>query len=296
MAALRFGKVGLAAIIDTREERIFRRSWRIARSMNVRGGTLPQSTANGGVCQWFSGPVGVRDAHAALRIRQSWHAESGAADAKLQPGHLELVTDDADGDVVASAPTENLTEEAVRSQLAEFVGEIDQVPSSVSAIKVGGKRAYALVRSGEQVDLPARRVTIHGLDVTGLALPDVRVSVHCSSGTYVRAIARDLGAALGVGGHLTALRRTAVGPFTLDHARTLDELAEHFTMSPVAEAARTCFPSRDLDEAEAADVRVGRRLDLQLDGVTALFGPHDEFLALYQEGDDGRAKAVAVFG
>src|SRR6476620_4298013 len=99
MAALRFGKVGLAAIIDTREERIFRRSWRIARSMNVRGGTLPQSTANGGVCQWFSGPVGVRDAHAALRIRQSWHAESGAADAKLQPGHLEIVTDDADGDV-----------------------------------------------------------------------------------------------------------------------------------------------------------------------------------------------------
>ena len=216
-------------------------------------------------------------------------------DATIRLG-ATTTTDDADGDVVASAPTENLTEEAVRSQLAEFVGEIDQVPSSVSAIKVGGKRAYALVRSGEQVDLPSRRVTIHGLDVTGLALPDVRVSVHCSSGTYVRAIARDLGAALGVGGHLTALRRTAVGPFTLDHARTLDELAEHFTMSPVAEAARTCFPSRDLDEAQAADVRVGRRLDLQLDGVTALFGPHDEFLALYQEGDDGRAKAVAVFG
>ena len=215
-------------------------------------------------------------------------------DATIRLG-ATTTTDDADGDVVASAPTESLTEEAVRSQLAEFVGEIDQVPSSVSAIKVGGKRAYALVRSGEQVDLPARRVTIHGLDVTGLALPDVRVSVHCSSGTYVRAIARDLGAALGVGGHLTALRRTAVGPFTLDHARTLDDLAEDFTMSPIAEAARTCFSSRDLDEAQAADVRVGRRLDLQLDGVTALFGPHAEFLALYQEGDDGRAKAVAVF-
>ncbi len=116
-------------------------------------------------------------------------------------------------------------------------------------------------------------MTIHALDVVDVDLPDVRVSVHCSSGTYIRAIARDLGAALGVGGHLTALRRTAVGPFTLDHARTLEELTEHFALTPIADAARTTFPAVDLDESQAADVRVGRRLDLALTEVSALFAP-----------------------
>jgi tRNA pseudouridine55 synthase len=183
----------------------------------------------------------------------------------------------------------------VRAALAAFVGEIDQIPSAVSAIKVGGTRAYARVRAGEEVDLPARRVTIHALEVSSVALPDVELRVHCSSGTYVRAIARDLGAALGVGGHLTALRRTAVGPFTLAGARTLEELGESFAMTPVAEAARLSFPALDLDDAQTADVRVGRRLDVPLTAVTALFAPDGEFLALYREGEDGRARAVAVF-
>ena len=145
------------------------------------------------------------------------------------------------------------------------------MPSAVSAIKVDGKRAYARVRAGEEVDLPARRVTVHSLEVVSTSLDrraaTVDVEVHCSSGTYIRAIARDLGAALGVGGHLTALRRTAVGPFGLDDAHTLDALADDFTMTPIAEAARASFPALDLDEAQAADVRVGRRLDLALDGA-----------------------------
>jgi tRNA pseudouridine55 synthase len=145
------------------------------------------------------------------------------------------------------------------------------------------------------VELPSRRIVIHALEVTELDLPDVRVSVHCSSGTYVRAIARDVGEALGVGGHLTALRRTAVGPFTLDHTATLDDLAEHFTMTPIADAARTCFPARDLDERRAAHVRVGHVLDLPLEETTALFAPGGEFLALYGPGDDVRSRAVAVF-
>jgi len=123
---------------------------------------------------------------------------------------------------------------------------------------------------------------------------DVAISVRCSSGTYIRAIARDLGARLGVGGHLTALRRTAVGPYDLGTARTLDQLGEEFALMPIAEAARRAFPARELDEAHAADVRVGRPLDLAVDGVTAVFDPAGEFLALY-EPRNGAAKPVAVF-
>lgn len=214
-------------------------------------------------------------------------------DATLRLG-ATTTTDDAEGEVLETRPTSGLTEDAVRAVLASFVGEIDQVPSAVSAVKVDGKRAYARVRAGEEVDLPARRVTIYSLEVTAVDLPTVEISVHCSSGTFVRAIARDLGAALGVGGHLTALRRTTVGPFGLDRARTLEALTDDFTMTPIGEAARTSFPARDLDDVQAADVRFGRRLDLVLDATTALFAPDGEFLALY-EPRDGQARAVAVF-
>ena len=121
--------------------------------------------------------------------------------------------------------------------------------------------------------------------------------MRCSSGTYVRALARDLGAALGVGGHLTALRRTAVGPFGPDVARTLDELTDDFAVLPIAQAARQAFPSVDLDEQQARDVRVGRALDLDLpgEGEHALFAPDGEFLALYARTGEGRARPVAVF-
>jgi tRNA pseudouridine55 synthase len=217
-------------------------------------------------------------------------------DATLRLG-ASTTTDDAEGEVTATADPASVaavTEERVREVLAGLVGEIEQVPTAVSAIKVDGKRAYARVRDGEQVELRARPVTIHELTVHAVELPDVRISVRCSSGTYIRAIARDTGAALGVGGHLTALRRTAVGSFGLDAARTLDQLGDDFAVLPIADAARATFRCLDLGPDDAADVRVGRPLRLSLDGLTAVFDPAGEFLALYEPRDDA-ARAVGVF-
>ena len=220
-----------------------------------------------------------------------------AYDATIRLG-ASTTTDDAEGELVSTAPTGDLDEETIRSALASFVGDIEQVPTSVSAIKVDGRRAYDRVREGEDVELAARPVTIHELEVhqvrPGVERLEVDISVRCSSGTYVRAIARDLGAGLGVGGHLAALRRTAVGPFTLDDAQTLERLAEELTMLPIAEAARASFSCRDLGEAQAGDVRHGRQIDAELDGLTALFAPDGEFLALY-EPSHGTSRAVAVF-
>ena len=220
-----------------------------------------------------------------------------AYDATVRLG-VATTTDDAEGEVIETASTAGLDETAVRAALTGFVGEIEQVPTAVSAIKVDGKRAYQRVRDGEDVQLKARPVTVHELVVHDVRREDdhldVAISVRCSSGTYIRAIARDLGARLGVGGHLTALRRTAVGPYDLGTARTLDQLGEEFALMPIAEAARRAFPARELDEAHAAAVRVGRPLDLAVDGVTAVFDPAGEFLALY-EPRNGAAKPVAVF-
>jgi tRNA pseudouridine55 synthase len=225
-----------------------------------------------------------------LTLTDKWY------DATVRLG-VTTTTDDAEGEVVSLTPLRALTDEAVRSATRGFVGTIDQVPSAVSAVKVDGKRAYARVRAGEEVQLAARRVTVHELTVTGLDLgaATVDIRVHCSSGTYIRAIARDLGATLGVGGHLTALRRTAVGPFGLDHARTLDELAEKFEMTPIAEAARAAFPAVELGDDQAASVRVGRAVDLPLETLTALFAPDGEFLALYAPRGTAGARPVAVF-
>ncbi len=224
-------------------------------------------------------------------------------DATIRLG-VATSTDDAEGETTAVVSTADVGEPAVLAALAEFVGDIEQVPTSVSAIKIDGKRAYQRVRDGEEVDLPARPVTIHELAVHRVTrIPasdgcpeglDVRVSVRCSSGTYIRAIARDLGVSLGVGGHLTALRRTAVGPFRLGSAQTLDQLGESFALLPIAEAARASFPVLELDDAMATDVRVGRPLSVALERLTAVFAPDGEFLALY-EPRDGVARPVAVF-
>jgi tRNA pseudouridine55 synthase len=209
-------------------------------------------------------------------------------------------TDDAEGELGEQRSTELLTEDDVRSAAGRFVGEIEQVPSSVSAIKVDGERAYKRVRAGEDVDLPARAVTVHELVVTGVRREgpwlDVDISVRCSSGTYIRAIARDLGTELGTGGHLTALRRTAVGPFVLADAHTLDELGDDFVITDITEVARRCFASVDLDEDGARDVAVGRRLGLDLGapGPVAVFAPDGQFLALYEQRGDVAAP-VAVF-
>ena len=222
-----------------------------------------------------------------------------AYDATVRLG-VGTTTDDAEGEVVSQASTAHLAEDDVRSAAGGFVGEIEQVPSSVSAIKVDGERAYKRVRAGEEFELPSRPVTVHELLVTDVRPHDegldVDVSVRCSSGTYIRAIARDLGAALGVGGHLTMLRRTAVGPFTLEDAHTLDELSDAFEVLDISEVARRCFPGLDLDDAQARDVGFGRRLAVQLDapGPVAVFAPDGTFLALYEQ-RDAVAAPVAVF-
>jgi tRNA pseudouridine55 synthase len=210
------------------------------------------------------------------------------------------VTDDAEGDVVARTPAGHLTEAQVRGALGGFVGELDQVPSAVSAIKVNGVRSYARVRSGEAVELPARRVTISRLDVLavriGQSTVDVDVELDCSSGTYVRAIARDLGVALGVGGHLTALRRTAVGRFTLAEAATLAELEQldDPVTLPLAVAAERALPRRDVD-AEAARVlsHGGPLAPSGTAGPYAVFGPDGRVVAVVSE-REGKARAEVV--
>jgi tRNA pseudouridine55 synthase len=227
-----------------------------------------------------------------------------AYDATVRLG-VATTTDDAEGEVVSTSSTASITEDAVREVLAEFTGDLLQVPTAVSAIKVGGKRAYQRVRDGEDVQLHARPVTVHELVVHGLRrvstdssdgtdVIDVDVSLRCTSGTYVRAIARDAGARLGVGGHLTALRRTAVGPYGLDEARSLDRLADDFEVLPIAAAAKAAFPSVVLDDDASRRVRFGRPLDLELSGPTAVFAPDGEFLALYEH-RDGLARPLAVF-
>jgi tRNA pseudouridine55 synthase len=220
-------------------------------------------------------------------------------DATIRLG-ASTVTDDAEGEVVTTASAAHLQDDEIQAEVAGLTGAIQQVPSSVSAIKVDGKRAYALVRAGDTVELAARPVTVHSFDVhatrrTGDVV-DLDVTVVCSSGTYVRAIARDLGAALGVGGHLTALRRTRVGPYDVADARTLEQLESSFEVMPIAVAARGAFPSRDVDGDQARLLSHGGQLPWESagSGPVAVFGPDGTFLALVEE-KAGRAKPLAVF-
>jgi tRNA pseudouridine55 synthase len=213
------------------------------------------------------------------------------------------ITDDAEGEVVATTPAGHVTDDAIRAGLAALAGEVEQVPSAVSAIKIDGKRAYKRVREGEQVTLAARPVTISRLEVLAIRRPspevvDVDVEVECSSGTYVRAIARDLGAGLGVGGHLTALRRTAVGGFTLAEASTLEELekvAPEVVNLPLAGAARRFFAAREVTAEEARTLSHGGPLDRAgIEGPYAVFAPDGGLLAIVRE-RDGRARPDVVF-
>ncbi|NEM90410.1 tRNA pseudouridine(55) synthase TruB [Galbitalea soli] len=172
-------------------------------------------------------------------------------------------TDDVEGEPLGSpADTVAVSEESIRTAIEALTGGIEQVPSSVSAIKVAGRRAYDLVREGEEVALPARRVTVSRFDVMATRRADgleLDVVVECSSGTYIRALARDLGAALGVGGHLTALRRTRVGPFTVSDAGGLDECLLAGLLTP-AEVATRLFPSVRVDAAEVVALTQGKRI------------------------------------
>ena len=215
-------------------------------------------------------------------------------------------TEDAEGELLQNVSAGHVTDAAIAAAIAGLRGEIEQVPSAVSAIKVDGRRAYRLAREGHAVELPARPVRIDrfellaarrevegGIDVSGVI--DVDVEVDCSSGTYIRALARDLGAALGVGGHLTALRRTRVGRFGLDRARSLEDLTERPRLNwTLDEACLLLFPRRDLSAEEAEATGNGRPLSpAGIDGVYAAADADGRVIALLR--DEGPAtKSVVV--
>ena len=233
-------------------------------------------------------------------------------------------TGDAEGTVTTGRPAGHLSLAQVQAAAAALTGEIQQVPPSVSAIKVAGRRAYQLTREGAPPVLKPRPVTVWsftvqavqpvpasspgaglpGTSLAGAGLPapapgdllDVAVEVRCSSGTYIRALARDMGEALGVGGHLTRLRRTRVGPYGLSAAHTLDELADQLSVLPLAQAAAAAFPARELTADEARSLSHGGRLPGAggETGPVAAFGPDGTLIALVQE-KDGVARPLAVF-
>ena len=188
-------------------------------------------------------------------------------------------SDDADGQITAVTDASALGLDAIRAAVAPLTGAISQVPSRVSAIKVDGKRAYDLARQGVEVELAARDVTVSRFDVLAERREDQTVDldvvVDCSSGTYIRALARDLGAALGVGGHLTALRRTRIGPFDVSDAASLDELGDAPLATP-ADVAAAVLGRIDVTADEARDLRHGKRLP---GGATRLEGPHAAAIA-----------------
>jgi tRNA pseudouridine55 synthase len=208
-------------------------------------------------------------------------------------------TDDAEGEVVQDISAAEVTDDAINAGVAVLRGEISQRPSTVSAIKVGGKRAYQLVREGQEVELAARTVRIDRFDVLAIrrdgAFVDIDVEVDCSSGTYIRALARDLGSDVGVGGHLTALRRTRVGGYGLDHARTLDQLGDHPALSyTLDQACLLGFPRRDITAEQAVDAGHGRPLPAAgIEGVYAATDPEGRVLALLED-TGGTTKSVVV--
>jgi tRNA pseudouridine55 synthase len=211
------------------------------------------------------------------------------------------VTDDAEGEVVSAVSAAAVTDDAVRTALQPLTGAIEQVPSSVSAIKVDGQRSYQRVRDGEVVELAARPVTVSRFEAIAFRpageVFDIDVLVECSSGTYVRALARDLGAALGVGGHLTALRRTRVGAFTIGQARTLDQLAElgDPVTLPLDQAVRTALPTRVVDDDEARSLSYGKALaPCGIIGTYGAFAADGTVIALLCE-DVTSARPVLVF-
>ena len=212
-------------------------------------------------------------------------------------------TEDAEGQILHEVSASQVTAAQIEVAIAPLRGRIDQIPSAVSAIKVDGKRAYQLAREGQTVELKARPVRIDRFDVLavrhepdiGAGVVDVDVAVDCTSGTYIRALARDVGTALGVGGHLTALRRTRVGGFGLDQARTLDQLGERAELSySLDEACLHAFARRDLDETEALDVSHGRALTpAGIDGIYAATAPDGRVMALLEDAGS-RTRSVVV--
>ena len=210
-------------------------------------------------------------------------------------------TCDAEGQVISGSPAGALTSEVVRAAMAPLTGEIQQVPPAVSAVKVAGTRAYRLARAGTTPVLAPRAVTVRSFCVISERragdLLDIDVTVTCSSGTYIRALARDLGEALGVGGHVTALRRTRAGAYDLSQAHTLDQLEAELSLIPLARAAADAFGSRQLTGAEARRLAHGGRLPggtATGPGPAAAFAPDGTLIALVEE-KDGVTRPVVVF-
>ena len=214
----------------------------------------------------------------------------------------QTVSDDSESEVTKSASSDevaNISDSDILREIAKLTGVIMQTPSSVSAIKVDGKKAYDLVRAGEQVELKAREVKIYSFETLSVArvsgFLDVEVRVECSSGTYIRALARDLGAALGVGGHITALRRTKVGHFDVASANSIDEL-DKLRLTELAQAAKQLFPVIELDDSEVTDLIHGKRISgkPELVGLAAGVSISGKLVAVL-ESVKSDLKSVVVF-
>jgi tRNA pseudouridine55 synthase len=231
-------------------------------------------------------------------------------------------TDDAEGEITSTASAVDVNAETLAKAVAGLTGEIQQVPPAVSAIKVDGQRAYRLTRAGAAPELAPRPVMVYEFAVTSVrllredGLMDLDATVRCSSGTYVRALARDLGTAVGTGGHLTRLRRTRVGGYGIDQAHTLDQLTENLEVLPLAQAASVAFPGRQLTADEARRLAHGGRLAATagadaatgagVAGVagaaavidprapTAAYAPDGTLIALLTE-ESGQARPLVVF-
>lgn len=207
------------------------------------------------------------------------------------------VTDDREGEVLETHDASSITREQVMSAIVPLTGDILQVPSSVSAIKVQGQRAYDMVRGGEEVVLKSRPVTVSRFEVTDIRheskFVDVDAVIDCSSGTYIRALARDLGKALGVGGHLTALRRTRIGSYRVDSAKTLEDKLEVTSMEV---AARAQFPALELSDSQVTDLIHGKRLPAQekLTEPVAAFAPGGRLVAMLTRSGN-QYKSLVVF-
>jgi tRNA pseudouridine55 synthase len=222
-------------------------------------------------------------------------------DATIRLGQ-STTTDDAEGEITFTASAADVSSDTLTKAVAGLTGEIQQVPPAVSAVKVAGQRAYRLTRAGAAPELMARPVSVYEFSVTALHrvddLLDIDVTVRCSSGTYIRALARDLGAALGTGGHLTRLRRTRVGGYGVEAARTLEQLTERFEVVPLAQAASAAFPRRDLSADEARRLAHGGRLPAVSAGDPAVSaaGPADSAAPLGSPAPGGPAGPTAAYG
>lgn len=220
-------------------------------------------------------------------------------EARIRLG-ANTITDDAEGEIVSTADASAITKQQIESVLNHLRGEIMQVPSSVSAIKVDGERAYAKVRGGDEVKLAARPITIHKFEITSEPIAvggfvDFDAIIECSSGTYIRALARDLGSALGVGGHLAALRRTKVGQYSVSEAQSMEGLTrETLRITSLAEAAVNNFEKFELDEQSAIDLRHGKKISGKISSpiAAALLGPN--LIAMLESSGD-KLKSVVVF-